>query len=86
MNILIVGGDRLGNIPKSLYDEGVQEIIHWVGRSKSFFNRSIPSNIDKIVILCDFVSHNIMHNVKKQAKAQKIPIIFSKRNTLLKVC
>jgi hypothetical protein len=80
MRVLIVGADRLGNIPEKLYKEGVQEIIHWDGRKKSFFNKDIPKNIDSVILFCDFLNHRMMYNIKRQAKAVNIPIVFKKRS------
>ena len=84
MAILIVGADRLGNIPEKLHSEGAQEIIHWNGRKKSFQTKTIPKNVDTIILLCDFLNHRLMYNIKRQAKAVNIPIIFSKRSVTYK--
>ncbi len=79
MTVLIVGGDRLGNIPKELRKEGVNEIIHWTGRAKSFCNRAIPKNVDKVILFYDFMNHNLMQSVKRQAKMYRIPISYARR-------
>lgn len=82
MNVLIVGGDRLGNITREIKKEEVVQITHWTGRAKYFQNKPIPSNVDKIVLFYDFVNHNLMKNVRKQSKMYKIPIIYAKRTLL----
>lgn len=79
MTVLIVGGDRLGNIPDELRKAGVDEIIHWTGRAKSFRNRVLPKHVDKVILFCDFLNHNLMHNVKRQAKMSRIPITYTRR-------
>jgi len=79
MKVLVVGADRLGNIPLILRREGVQEIIHWNGRNKSSFNKVVPKNIEKVIVFCDYINHNTMINVKRQAKIIGIPVIYSKR-------
>lgn len=79
MTVLIVGADRLGNITQKLNKEGVNNIIHWTGRSKSFSKKAIPKNVERIIIFYDFLNHNLMHNVKRQAKENGIPIIYNKR-------
>ena len=79
MTILVVGADRLGNILKELYVEGAKEIIHWTGRRKSVQNKVVPKNVDKVIIFCDFINHNLMNNIKRQAKENGIPVIYSKR-------
>lgn len=79
MTVLIAGADRLGNIPRELYTEGAKEIIHWTGRRKSYWNKVIPKNIDKVIVYCDFINHNFMHNIKRQAKENGIPVVYCKR-------
>lgn len=85
MTVLVVGADRLGKIPSKLQEEGAREIIHWSGRQKSCLNRTIPKKVDKIVLFWDFLNHNLMNNIKQQAKAAGIPVIFSKRSLIGKV-
>jgi len=79
MRVLIVGADRLGNITKKLQQEGAEEIIHWTGRSKSFWNKEVPRNVEKVIVFCDFINHKTMYNVKRQAKVSGIPVVYSKR-------
>jgi hypothetical protein len=80
MTVLVVGADRLGNIPIRLQEEGAKEIIHWSGRCKSCLKKTIPKKVDKVIIFWDFLNHNLMTNIKQQAKAAGIPIIFQKRS------
>lgn len=79
MAILIVGADRLGTIPLQLHKTGVEEIIHWSGRKTGQQRKIIPKQVDKIIIYCDFINHQLMHHIKRQAKALDIPVVFSKR-------
>ena len=74
---LVVGADRLGTIPIRLAKEGVQ-IIHWRGRNNSFKTKTIPADVDMIILYWDYVNHPLMQNVKKQAKARGIPLIFNR--------
>lgn len=77
MAILIVGADRLGNIQKQITSEN--ELIHWSGRCKNCSNKCIPKRVSKIVICCDFVNHLLMYSIKKQARKEGVPVIYSKR-------
>lgn len=79
MTALIVGGDRLGNIPDLLNAKGIQEYIHWPGRKKGMRNREIPLNVDMIIVLYDFIEHNLASIIKKQSKNLDVPCIFAKR-------
>ncbi len=47
MRVLLVGADRIGNITKKLEKEGFEDIIHWTGRSKSFWNKDVPRSMKK---------------------------------------
>lgn len=77
MTVLLVGADRLGNMPRELEDHGASEIIHWSGRKER--NRDIPRNVDMILVVHDYVNHALMDSVKGQAKRRRLPIIFAKR-------
>lgn len=79
MTALLVGGDRLGNIPTELAKQGVSQVIHWTGRKGRTRIKNLPENIDMVLVLCDFVEHGLMNSVKGQAKAKEIPIIYSQR-------
>lgn len=82
MAVLIVGADRLGNIEDQLRSRGSGPVIHWDGRKKSYSNRIIPHNVEKIIIFCDFISHRAMMNIKKQAKIKGMPIQYSRRSLI----
>lgn len=74
---LVVGADRLGAIPIKLGAEGVK-IIHWRGRDNLCKTKAIPNGVDMIILYWDYVNHGLMQNVKKQAKARGIPLIFNR--------
>lgn len=77
MTVLLIGADRLGNMPKELEDHGAREIIHWSGRKER--NREIPRHVDMVLVVHDYVNHALMYSVKGQAKRRRLPIIFAKR-------
>lgn len=79
MRALLVGADRLGNIPSVLTEYGIQDYIHWSGRKKGMRNFEIPAEIDMVIVFYDFIEHVISKNVKAGAKKHKIPCVFSKR-------
>ena len=80
MSVLIVGGDHLGSIPKELDKLGVNEVRHLTGRSGQKIRDGIPETMDFIIMLCDFVNHNLAYKIKKSAENRGIPIIFAKRS------
>ena len=79
-SLLIVGGDRLGNITKKLEQEGIKEVIHLTGRNTQMTQREIPSKVDLILVLTDFINHNLSTAIKRKAQKRDIPIYFSKRS------
>ncbi|QZY55385.1 DUF2325 domain-containing protein [Crassaminicella profunda] len=79
MTALIVGGDRLGSIPQVLNERGFEDYIHWTGRKKGMRNKTIPMNIDMIVVLYDFIEHNLANIIKKESKNMEVPCVFAKR-------
>lgn len=82
MTVLVVGGDRLGVIPQQLASQGFTEVIHWRGRQKgkSNLSRPLPKRVDRIIVLCDFVRHDLANRMKREAKAGSIPITFCRRS------
>lgn len=79
-SLLIVGGDKLGNITKKLEQEGFVEVIHLNGRNTQMTRMDIPRNVDLILVLTDFINHNLSLAIKRKAQKQDIPIRFSKRS------
>jgi hypothetical protein len=80
MAALIVGADRLGNIPDVLKANGINEFTHITGRKKGMRNLSVPSNCDLVIFLTDFIEHPTLKNMKQQVKQLNIPCIYSKRS------
>ena len=80
MSVLIVGGDHLGSIPKELDKIGVDEVKHLTGRSGQKIHDGIPETMDFIILLCDFVNHNLAYKIRKFAGDKEIPIIYAKRS------
>ncbi len=79
MTALLVGGDKLGNIPDTLRCQGIDKQIHWTGRKKKLRKAKIPKEADMIILFYDYLEHNIASIIKEQAKQQNIPCVFSKR-------
>lgn len=79
-SLLIIGADHLGSIPKKLGDIGFKEVIHLSGRKVQMVKRKIPEHIDNILVLTDFINHNLSTVIKQRAKEQNIPICYAKRS------
>ncbi|MBS4536934.1 DUF2325 domain-containing protein [Clostridium sp. D2Q-11] len=79
MTALLVGADRLGNIPDTLKQYGIKEYIHWSGRKKGMRKFDIPQEAGMVIVFYDFIGHNIKDIVKEKAKQSNIPCIFTRR-------
>ncbi|QQE75542.1 DUF2325 domain-containing protein [Brevibacillus composti] len=79
-SILVIGGDRLGNIVDFLQGQGFTDIHHVTGRKNSQTGVKIPTGTHMILVLTDFVNHNLAKTVKSQAKDRELPILFCKRS------
>ena len=80
MAALIIGADKLGNIPEFLHNQGVSEIIHWDGRKKGMRKMDIPEDIGMVICLYDFLEHRLTERVKKVTKDRDIPCVFARRS------
>lgn len=79
-SLLIVGADHLGKIPSKLEGIGFKEIIHISGRKVQQVKKEIPNHIDLILVLTDYVNHNLSSVLKKKANEQSVPICYAKRS------
>jgi hypothetical protein len=79
-SLLIVGADHLGVIPDKLSSVGFDEVLHITGRKVQMVKKDLPGNISYILILTDYVNHNLSTVIKKRAKNQSIPIYYAKRS------
>ncbi|AYD40864.1 DUF2325 domain-containing protein [Clostridium fermenticellae] len=80
MSILLVGGDRLGNIVKRLKENGFDDIEHISGRKTKARKIKIPDKTDLVLVLVDFVEHELTEMIKRQSRKCGVRIAFSKRS------
>lgn len=82
MNAMVVGADRLGNIPDALAGLGIQIHRHVTGRSSAHQRsvQSLPRGTDLLILFTDFLNHNAMKCYRGQAQAQGIPVIACRRS------
>ncbi|OEH91529.1 DUF2325 domain-containing protein [Bacillus solimangrovi] len=79
-NILIIGADRLGKIEKNLLEYGFSNVTHIDGRKVKMVHRKIPEQVDIILILTDFINHNLANTIKNKAKQNNIPTLYARRS------
>jgi hypothetical protein len=87
MNAVLVGADRLGNIPEALEKLGIRIARHITGRASSHQKQlvALPANTHLLILFTDFLNHNAMRNYRNRAAADGIQIVACKRslNSLL---
>ncbi|MGJ7922622.1 DUF2325 domain-containing protein [Neobacillus sp. LXY-4] len=79
-SLLIVGADHLGVIPDKLTSVGFDKVFHINGRKVQMVKKELPEQINCILVLTDYVNHNLSTVIKKRAKTQSIPIYYAKRS------
>lgn len=82
MNTLIVGGDHIGGLVEQLAGLGLQRVEHWGGRKVRDVNRTITPDMDLVVVLFDYVNHNLLHKVRAKAQRQGLQLIYSRRSAV----
>jgi len=82
MNAILVGADRLGNIPDSLAGFGIRIQRHVTGRSSTHQRSTpvLPRDTDLLILFTDFLNHNAMKSYRNQAQVQGIPVIACRRS------
>ncbi|WP_333841103.1 DUF2325 domain-containing protein [Pelomicrobium sp.] len=82
MNALIVGADRLGNIPAVLAALGIRVVDHVSGRQAAHQRRvaALSREVDLLILFTDFLSHNVMRGFRESARAQGIPVLACRRS------
>ncbi|MCI1945238.1 DUF2325 domain-containing protein [Clostridium luticellarii] len=80
MSILVIGGDKLGNIKDKLKENGFNKIDHISGRKKGDRKIKISEGTDLVLVLTDYIGHNISEIIKNQSKRSDVTIMFCKRS------
>ncbi|CEO90118.1 DUF2325 domain-containing protein [Syntrophaceticus schinkii] len=79
MSVFIVGGDYLGNIPAKLKGFGFTEIMHLSGRKKGHVAVEIPSQVDVVLVLTNYVNHGCAVKIKEKARKMGAKTLFARR-------
>jgi hypothetical protein len=80
MTALIIGGDCVDPLKREIRARGHERVEHWSGRKTGFAKRAIPARTRLVVVLFDYVNHNLVHALKQQAGRVGIPVIFCRRS------
>jgi len=79
--VFIIGGDTLGKLEHKIAELGFDDITHFSGRKKGVCrNFQLPRGVDMVLVLTDYVNHNLMQKVKVEARSKDIKLFFAKRS------
>lgn len=83
MDALLVGADRLGNIPTILSNFGIRIAAHISGRDTTHQRRSgnLPAGIEVVILFTDFIGHNVMQRFREAANRQGVMFVCCRRST-----
>ena len=82
MNALIVGADRLGNIPDVLAGFGISIAAHVSGRDSSHQRRgaALPAGVQLVILFTDFLGHNVMQRFRDAASREGVMLVCCRRS------
>ncbi|HEX7386471.1 MAG TPA: DUF2325 domain-containing protein [Castellaniella sp.] len=82
VNALIVGADRLGNIPALLRGRNIAIAHHISGREPGHQKKvaSLPSGTQLVILLTDFLGHNVMKTFRAAAQKDGIRVLVCRRS------
>jgi hypothetical protein len=76
MRAMIVGGDNIDATRRALIAGGYSDVVHWSGRKRSDLTRTVPAGIGHMVIMLEFVNHNLARRMKQVARTQRISVAY----------
>lgn len=82
MNALVVGADRLGNIPDVLGQFGIRITAHVSGRDSTHQRRKAPLPVDTgiVILFTDFLGHNVMQRFRQEAGREGVLLVCCRRS------
>lgn len=83
VSAVVVGADRLGNIPNLLQLHNINIKQHISGRDSAHQkkNLSLPSGTQLLILLTDFLGHNVMKSFRAAAVRSGVKVVACKRST-----
>lgn len=79
---LVVGADNLGNIPALLGAYNIAIKQHVSGRASAHQKKTLqlPSGTDMVILLTDFLGHNVMKRFREAAQRSGIQVLACRRS------
>ncbi|TAM90909.1 MAG: DUF2325 domain-containing protein [Candidimonas sp.] len=80
---VVVGADRLGNIPGVLKGHHITVRHHFSGRETTHQKKvpRLPSGTDLLILLTDFLGHNVMQAFRAAAQRSGVRVLACRRST-----
>jgi len=82
VNAVVVGADRLGNIPDLLKGHNIAIRQHISGRDPAHQKKTLqlPSGTELLILLTDFLGHNVMKTFRAAAQRAGIRVLACRRS------
>ena len=82
MNAVVIGADRLGNIPERLAAWGIRIVAHVTGRAATHQKRlpALPKEANLLILFTDFLGHNVMKSFREQARLDGVTVVACRRS------
>ena len=80
MATLVIGGDHIESIKRTLHTFGLDEVVHWGGRKPADTRRTIPDRVRLVVVVTDQLSHSMLYSSTINAQRRGLPIIYTRRS------
>ena len=82
ISAVIVGADRLGNIPNLLRDHNIAITHHISGRDPSHQKKKLqlPTWTQIVILLTEFLGHNVMKTFRNAAQRSGIKVVACRRS------
>ena len=82
LSALVVGADRLGNIPGLLQGRNIAVSHHISGREPAHQKRvaALPSGTQLVILLTDFLGHNVMKAFRAAAQRDGVRVLVCRRS------
>lgn len=77
LSAVVVGADRLGNIPDLLKGHNIAITHHISGRDPSHQKKTLqlPSGTELVILLTDFLGHNVMKTFRSAAMRSGVRVV-----------
>lgn len=82
LSAVVVGADRLGNIPDLLRGHNISITHHISGRDPAHQKKTLalPSGTEIVILLTDFLGHNVMKTFRNAAQKSGVRVVACRRS------